>query len=324
MNDPRLQGLFYTRLPLLNKTSLLFTFIFLVFTWFVSFYKNEKLWLQNWWVFSFVLLLVNQIVFNIQIVVGWTIWPQHFAQYTNVSLSLVLAIFLARAVSPSFPKLARLAGWILVVLLVLLLVKTLPNNKDTLPILKDFQKEKPVMDFLNVHNPDGCVVFVVQDNTIALELNRFIPAYTNCDVYNSYHIYQGVPRDRVFHNVLSWLWMKGVTEKELPEFLEKENVWIRAYLFRDWRDMFCCGGDPWIAKLGPVSEWENWYKGEKTRVAAAYSDFLKQNINKELSKYRLDYVIIDKASRVRPDLETYKWLEQVYSDDRYIIYSFQK
>lgn len=324
MNDPRLQGLFYTRLPLLNKTSLLFTFIFLAFTWFVYFYKKEKLWLQNWWIFSFVLLIVNQIVFNIQIVLGWTIWPQHFAQYTNVSLSLVLAIFLARAVSPFFPKLARLAGWILVALLVLLMVKTLPNNKDTLPILRDFQKEKPVMDFLNTHNPDGCVAFVVQDNTIALELNRFIPAYTNCDVYNSYHIYQGVPRDRVFHNMLAWLWMKGVTEKELPEFLDKENVWIRAYLFRDWRDMFCCDGDPWIAKLGAVEEWQNWYKDTKMKVTTSYADFLKQDIHTQLGKYRLDYVIIDKTSRVRGDMGSYKWLKEVYSGDRYVIYSAVK
>lgn len=324
LNDPRLQGLFYTRLPLLNKTSLLFTLVFLLFTWFVYWYRKEKWWLESWWVFCAVLLLTNQIVFNIQIILGWTIWPQHFAQYTNVALSLALIIFLARGVENIFPRIARVIGWVLVALLVLLLVKTLPNNRDTLPILLDFQKQAPIMQWLNKEAPTNCVVFVAQDNIVALELNRFIPAYTNCDVYNSYNIYQGVPRDRVFHNVMVWLWMKGVTEKELPTFLEKENVWIRAYLFRDWRDMFCCDGDPWIAKLGSVSEWENWYKGEKARVETAYVDFLRQDIQTELGKYRLDYVIIDKTSRVRQDLTSYKWLKQVYSDDRYIIYFFIK
>ncbi len=324
LNDPRLQGLFYTRLPLLNKTSLIFTVLFLIFTWFAYFYKKEKLWMQNWWVFVLSLLIANQIVFNIQIVLGWTIWPQHFTQYTNVALSLALVILLARGVSPLFPKIARLLGWILVALLVLLLVKTLPNNSDTLPELADFQKEKPVMNWLNNHNQKNCVVFVVQDDTVALELNRFIPAMTDCDVYNSYHIYQGVPRDRVFHNMLAWLWMKGVTEKELPQFLEKQNVWIRAYLFRDWRDMFCCGGDPWIAKLGTALEWQNWYKETEKRVENSYANFLKQDIHSQLGKYRLDYVIIDKTSRARGNLESYKWLKSVYSDDRYEIYSFVK
>jgi len=280
--------------------------------------------MQNWWVFVLSLLIANQIVFNIQIVLGWTIWPQHFTQYTNVALSLALVILLARGVSPLFPKIARLLGWILVALLVLLLVKTLPNNSDTLPELADFQKEKPVMNWLNNHNQKNCVVFVVQDDTVALELNRFIPAMTDCDVYNSYHIYQGVPRDRVFHNMLAWLWMKGVTEKELPQFLEKQNVWIRAYLFRDWRDMFCCGGDPWIAKLGTALEWQNWYKETEKRVENSYANFLKQDIHSQLGKYRLDYVIIDKTSRARGNLESYKWLKSVYSDDRYEIYSFVK
>ena len=108
------------------------------------------------------------------------------------------------------------------------------------------------------------------------------------------------------------------------EFLEKENVWIRAYLFRDWRDMFCCDGDPWIASLGTTEEWENWYNGVKQRVEDAYPIFLKQDIKVELSKYRLDYVIVDKSSRVRPNIKSYKWLKSEYSDERYEIYSFEK
>lgn len=324
LNDPRFQGLFYTRLPLINKTSLVFTIIFLFFTWFTYFYKKEKLWLENWWIFCIALLFTNQIVFNIQIILGWTIWPQHFAQYTNVALSLVLVVTLVRGVVPVFPKLTRFFGWVLLFLLVLLLVKTLPNNQDTLPILLDFQKQAPVMQWLKERDENGCVVFVVQDNTIVLELNRFIPAFTNCDVYNSYHIYQGVPRDRVFHNLLIWLWMKGVTEKELPIFLEKENVWIRAYLFRDWRDMFCCDGDPWIANLGTKEEWNEWYDKEKEKIMKSYSIFLRQDIPSELKKYRLDYVIIDGVSRARNNLDSFKGINLVYSDDRYKVYSFQK
>jgi hypothetical protein len=324
LNDPRLQGLFYTRLPLLNKTSILLAIVFSLFTWFAYVYKKEKFWSQSWWIFSAALLATNIFVFNIQVILGWTIWPQHFSQYTNVALSLVLITLLARGVTQLFPNFARVAGWIVVCLLGLLLIKTLPHNKDTLPILSDFQTQRPVMDWLNSNTQKDCVVFVVQDNSVALELNRFIPAFTNCDVYNSYNIYQGVPRERVFHNVLAWLWMKGITEKELPQFLEDQNLFIRSYLFRDWRDMFCCDGDPWIAKLGPKQEWQDWYKSEETRVEEAYSSFLKKDIRSELGKYRLDYVVVDTKSLVRGDLGKLKWLKRVYTDGRYEIYSFQK
>lgn len=322
LNDPRLQGLFYTRLPLINKTSLLFTAMFLLLTSLVYFLKKEKLWIEKWWVFCFALLVTNQIVFNIQIILGWTIWPQHFSQYTNAALSFSLITFLHKGVSPFFPKISRFCGWVLVSLLVLLLVKTIPNNRDILPILTDFQKQAGVMEWLGERDDRGCVVFVVQDNTIVLELNRFIPAFTNCDVYNSYNIYQGVPRDRVFHNLLLWIWMKGVTEKELPDFLSTENVWIRAYMFRDWRDMFCCEGDKWIADLGTKTEWEEWYNNVTLKIEASYPILLSKDIPGELKKYRLDYVIVDKSSRVRGDLKSKKWLNLVYSDDRYDIYSF--
>jgi hypothetical protein len=264
------------------------------------------------------------VVFNIQLILGWTIWPQHFSQYTNTALSLVLIAALSRGAVSFFPRFTRVFGWSIIVLLGLLLFKTLPNNDNSLRILSDFQTQKPVMDWLSSNSKDDCVVFVVQDNSVALELNRFIPAFTNCDVYNSYNIYQGVPRDRVFHNVLAWLWMKGLTEKDLPKFLEDQNIFIRSYLFRDWRDMFCCDGDPWIARLGTKEEWQNWYFNEKVRLENAYSLFLKQDIKNELEKYRLDYVVVDNHSLVRSDLSKMKWLKQVYTDGRYQVYSFEK
>lgn len=322
VSDPRLQGLFYTRMPLINKTSLLFSFIFILFSCFVYYFKKQKVWLEDWWVFSAIILLTNQIVFNIQIVLGWTIWPQHFSQYTNTMLNLVAVIFLSQGLAKLNSKFSRFIGWGIVFMIVLLLSKTLPLSNDTVYALTDFQKERTVFDWINKNTSSDCVVYVVQDDTVTLELNRFMAAYTNCDVYNSYHVYQSVPRERVFHNLMVWLWMKGVTETELPKFLDTENLWIRSYLFRDWRDIFCCDGDAWVASLGSREEWENWYSGEKKIVEGSYGDFIKKDIDKELNKYRLDYVVVDRNGRVRSDLNKQKWLKIVYEDERYQIYQF--
>jgi hypothetical protein len=128
----------------------------------------------------------------------------------------------------------------------------------------------------------------------------------------------------VWHNLLVWLWFKGLTEQDLTQFLTDQNFWIRAYVFRDWRDIFCCSGDPWIAHLAPVTEWQTWYQGVSQKVVADYSHFLNQDPKLSLSQYRLDYVIVDKTSRVRTDLKLYPWLVLVYRDERYSIYRFVK
>jgi len=323
LNDPLLSGLFYTHLPIINKTSLLLTFFFFLLTYVVYRRSKEKLWLENWWLFCLGLLASNQIVYNIQIVLGWTVWPAHFVQFTNVAVSLVLIIVLSKIGDKLSSKISRSIGWVIVCLLALILGRTLSNYQIFIPTLEKFQTYQPIMSWLDTRGGEKCVALVVQDeNKVTLRLNRFIPGFTNCDVYHSMHIYQGAPKDRVFHNVLVWLWMQGITEKELPEFLERENFFVRSYLFRDWVDLFCCGGDPWVAKLRTKEEQKMWYEDLKKDVEVAYRDFLEKDISSELARYRLDYVIVDKTTRFRNGLDRIRQFKKIYEDDSFIMYRF--
>ena len=74
----------------MNKTALLALGLFASLTLLVFWQTKVKWWREKWWLFSLILLITDQIVFNIQVVLGWTIWPQHFTQYTNVSLLLAM------------------------------------------------------------------------------------------------------------------------------------------------------------------------------------------------------------------------------------------
>ena len=323
LNDPRWQGLFYTHHPFFNKTSLFLTVLFALFTLYVRWRLHVSLWLEEWWLFCAALLLTGQLVYNIQVVLGWTVWPQHFAQYTNVGVSLVLVILLARAGSRFYPKLARTGGLLILVVLCMLVVKSVPQVQNSVPGLTKFQTYRPVFAWLQEHDAGGCVVLVNQDDSSAeLQLDRFLPAYTNCDVYNSYHIYQGVPRERVFHNMLVWLWMRGVTPEELPQFLDTQGFFIRAYVFRDWADMFCCGSDAWVDSQLSAVDWKEWYDAEKIKIIAEYAAFLKRDIRTEISQYRLDYIVVDKSSHVHKDIAKLLKLTSLYDDTNYTIYSF--
>jgi hypothetical protein len=325
LNDPQLSGLFYTHLPLFNKTSLLLIFIFLGVTYFVYRKFKEKIWQEDWWLFSIAILVTNQAVYNIQVVLGWTVWPAHFAQYTNVGVSLVLIIILARLDSKFSLKATKIMGCVLILLLSLILLRSITSADYFKPTLEKAQTYRPIFNWLDSNAGNDCVVFVVQDyDSSRMDLNRFLSGFTGCDLYHSYNIYQGVPRERVFHNLLSWMWIMGVRPEEAESFLQKNEFFVRIMLFRNWRDMFCCQGDKWVRDTGSVEEWENWRQEAIKKVHFAYLDFLKKDVRKELGKYRLDYVVVERMSVGRKDFDRIKWLKKVYSDDYFDIYHFEK
>lgn len=325
LNDPRLQGLFYTHLGLFNKFSGLGLLIFAVSSGLFYWWQKIKVWREPWWQFLLALLMTNLAVYNIQLILGWTIWPQHFTQYTNLVTVLALFVLVGRLATARLAWLKPVISALTIGVILLLVFKIVPTYPLGLPLLADFQDQQAVYTWLNEKTLPGqpCVVLTVQDDRgDELMLNRFIPALTACDVYRSFHIYQGVPRQRVWHNLMVWLWLKGLTPEQLPKFLDQENFWIRAQVFRDWRDMFCCGSDPWIDHLGTTGEWQNWYRGEEQKIVTAYPKFLDQPIRSELKKYRLDYVIVDKQSHYRADLVSTLGLQLLDQTPRYLIYRF--
>ncbi|MEK7091809.1 MAG: hypothetical protein AAB900_02350, partial [Patescibacteria group bacterium] len=205
LNDPRLQGLFYTHLGLFNKSAGLGLLIFAVSSGLFYWWQKIKVWREPWWQFSLALLVTNLIVYNIQLILGWTIWPQHFTQYTNLVTILVLFVLVGRLAMARLVWLKPVISALAIGVILLLVFKTVPTYSLGLPLLADFQDQQAVYTWLNEKTLPGqpCVVLTVQDDRgDQLMLNRFIPALTPCDVYRSFHIYQGVPRERVWHNLM--------------------------------------------------------------------------------------------------------------------------
>lgn len=323
LNDPQMQGLFYTHHVLLNKIALFAALLFGLFSAAFAFASGRKIWREPWWQWCAAVLAADMLVYDIQIAIGWTVWPQHFVQYTNVMAMIVAIVAIARTIGMSYPRCTRWLGWGIVLFLALGTAKVIDGAPFMESALYQFQTYRPVLAWLQARDQHGCVVFALQDDdTTTLELNRFLSAYTNCDVYNSYHIYQGVPRNRVLHNVSAWLWLQGVTQPELSLYLNVHFFQIRAYVFQNWAELFCCE-DPWVAALESQQQYDTWYAQQSTMIEQNYATFLGGNIHDELARYRLDYIIVDRRSRVRPDLASISWLKKVYEDGSFTIYAFQ-
>lgn len=319
--DPQLQGLFFTHLPFYNKTSLAATLLFLAASGVVYARYRRALWREPWWVFSGALLIANQGVYNIQVLSGWTVWPAHFSGYTNVTVLIVL--FLAGAeFARAYRRAGRVLGWAAIALLVLALARTLPSYEAYLPSLVKFESYQPTMAWIRAHSGSACVVFTGQDHATALAFNRFVTAYTRCDVYETLDVFRGVPRDRVMDSVLASLWLQGVSPGDLPQYFADHEFEMRGYFFRDWAELFV-GQDAWVNRFETPAEWQERYKELQTDITARYRAFLAGDIRAELGKYRLDYIVTDGTSRVRTDLDRYSWLTPVFSDGAYRVYAFK-
>ncbi|MFH1621469.1 MAG: hypothetical protein ABIB04_05315 [Patescibacteria group bacterium] len=270
-------GMFFTHIPLLNKTLLATVAIFAGLSLYGFLVKKKKLAHEDWWIFSAAVILGALWTFSQQIVTGRTIWPYHFVQYSNPLAMFMLILAAYKFLHPRFP---RIFSSLMVVFCLLGLVNGAVMATSYKTKIEDFGNEQKfalLYTWLNKNASEDCVVLV--DEKIE-RVSRQIPAFTSCDVYLSSWMFSGIPVKRLRHNFFTSLEMVGVTAEGASEYLRQHPDNVHMYFFENWDQLFKQGLDSWVERR--IDE-----------LVPQYQDFLNKDFAARLREYRLDYLVTE-------------------------------
>ena len=274
-------GLLLIHTPLFNKV-LLATFVLCGALLTYAYQKHEiRIWKQRekhlpiW--FSLALIFGSIFALNQQILTGRAIWPYHFVQYTVPLAMISVYIFAFFLFRPFFPR-----TWMMFIgasITVCMVFSTL--NAGTFVFrMKDFrqlQDLSPIFSWLNANAPKDCVVLTSEDSLETL--TGLIPGFTTCNTYVSSYLGGSMPMERVYHNFFTKLRLHGITNATIMENLtEKNDEAPKMYFYKDWIELLSPNKDPRIEKTFPD-------------LTMKYELFLKEDFEKELRRYRIDYII---------------------------------
>jgi hypothetical protein len=321
-SDPLRSGMFLTHVPTLNIISVavllvvtaLFTFLY------VKSHRIEKED-ETWWVFVFAISLSCVIAYIQQIVTGITVWPQHFSQYTVILALVVFIILLQNFIGPRWHKLRIVGITFFIIISSVFALRMLLSIPSTILQFADQQSFAPVFEWLNNNAEKDCVVYVSSD--YGNEINRFIPAFTSCNVYHSFYNYNGVPPERIMDNFIVNLRLRGIKTAEISRHWDENWFWVHAYFFRDWGDMFCCS-DRWLVKIKNPEEIAGYFDSVEKDVEEKYSQSLKTDLKTELAKYKIDYFVVDTEKQPQVNEKNFTFLKPEKRYGRFMIYSFNK
>ncbi|MDP3710329.1 MAG: hypothetical protein Q8R29_01230 [bacterium] len=289
-------GIFYTHHPILNKfilASLVFYFILIFIDAFkflgghfrlreiASFLKKEQLNERN--IFCLATLLGSLWAYNQQVVTGVTLWPYHFVQY-SIPLVFVFFITLLHNIIKKWSKLI----WFFVVFLIIISSLAFGIYTQTSVFYKHFGDYKKlqlydsVISWLNNKEKD-CVVLISNDSDSAIKIENLIPSFTHCNLYISNAFLSLMPSDRIYHNYLIYLRLKGISAKSIDKYLNEHKPEIRKFLLNNWKEVYQVKNFPDFTYSKSESRIAN--------IAKDYKDFSTRDFRSELSRYKLDFIL---------------------------------
>lgn len=296
-------GMFFTHAPVLNKALLAAT---LVVAACFAYAHARRLWQghERAWVFIAALLGGSWIAFNQQVITGREIWYQHFVQYT-VPLSMIAVLAAAHlSVGRAFPRVYRGALALLAALCLSYGAYSVMSYSSRMPAFAHAQEYAPLFSWLESNAPKDCVVLEAQHDE---ELERLIPAYTQCNVYETTVTFSGVPLERVQHAFLVRLALNGVRPADAEAYILAHEQDVRTFFFSDWNQLFGHGNESWITSRA-------------AQLAQAYRAFTAADLAEGIQAYRMDYLLA--AEPLPPALvRELPSLHQVGAAGKFTLYS---
>ncbi len=286
-------GLIYTHYPLVNKLLLavLGVYLILVFTpilkrvsWsnmFESLRQNIKAVWRDWHWFCLILILGSFWALNQQVITGITIWPYHFVQYSIPLAMIVLVLLWHHYIRKKFR-----IFWIFTIIFIIgsallfgLYSQTYAYNK-SYSYFRQLQIYTHVFQWLN-KQPKDCVVLVY--DTTNFSFNELVLAFSHCNLYESNEFFLLMPEDRIYHNYLVHLRLKGVSADEIENYIQENKGEIHNYLFSNW------AGAHGLPEFPDFTDPKLEERIKK--LPQDYRQFLQKEFRTELSKYKLDYIL---------------------------------
>lgn len=282
-------GMFFTHQPMFNKVLLFCLFIFLpcfIYEYLQKRKNKEKM--AQWWWFCLSLLLGGLLALNQQVITGRTVWPYHFVQYTIPSSMVAMVVLFYNFVRP---KLFRiwLIGVLGIIFSALILSITMARNYAYgVEDMRRMQRYGDILEWLDNNTQKDCVVLVGEDQ----DLTTLIPAFSHCNDYATrWFALSMVPGERVHHNYLASLRIKGVGTEDVEDYLKEHQEEFRENFFTDWNVIFGKGD-------------KNYIEEKTKQIILDYKEFSKKDFTEALKRYRLDYILAegDLDQEVKEDL----------------------
>lgn len=316
-------GLFYTHYPLINKLMAVVLAVYLVlvvwssiiksrpFIFSFDYFKKIIYNLQAWHWFCLSLILGALWAYSQQIVTGVTIWPYHFVQY-SIPLAIVVAMTLLFNVikERSAYLWGAAAGLIIAASLFYGIYAQASVYQRSSPYYADAQSYIEVLNWLN-QQPKDCVVLVRQSNNDAISLNKLILAFTHCNNFVSTDSALSLlPDERLLYNYLVLSRINGVKAEEIKSYLAVNSDEARGYLFSNWKGLY------------GVKEFPDFLDKKLDerlkKLPEDYQQFLKEDFEQELKKYRLDYILSigPLSAQIKKELPHIGLIKQI--EDEYI------
>lgn len=291
-------GLFLTHYPLLNKL-LLAALLFFVLALAVDFWWKRKkqgptrkkqgptLTLRDgikpWSLFCLALLLGGMWAYSQQIITGRTVWPYHFVQYT-IPFSMVVGMTVLQRIIREYSKYAW--GALVLVAAVSSLVFGVYTQFSVYAASREqfvaLQNSRPLFDWLNAQEKD-CVVLQAGGGEGPGGFDNIIPAFTHCNLYDSSWVFSLLPEERIRHNYLVRLFLKGVTPETVDAYLVENQHEARGRLYTNWKGLYGVLQFPDFA--------DDALPARIAAIADEYRRFYAPDMTAALKKYRLDVII---------------------------------
>jgi len=298
-------GMFFAHTPVFNRVLIASSLIFLP-CFIYEYYRKRKKGkgLEKWWWFCLSLLLGGLLAFNQQIITGRTIWVAHFVQYTIPLSITALIVLLFNFFRPKFFK-VWLAAMICIIALSLAMgIRSVQSYGYDIDNFKKIQRFAPVFEWLDKNSQTDCVVL-----SMIPRISYLVPALTHCNVYLSLSTFPGAPaEDRVYHNLLVSLRLKGIKADNAENYLSNNRSDILSVFYTDWTTLLGNG--------------QGQYFDEKIKETAKdYKEFLKNDFMTEVRKYKADYFLSDgEVNAETKDL--LPSLQMISNFDGLILYKF--
>jgi len=290
------------RIGLITGHWAVFSFVLLgVLALFLFFIKSDRR--SDWWMFCMAVILGGLWALNQQIITGITIYPFHFVQYTKPLAVAVLFPLLFIKFSSQYKLVYKwMLGFVILYSVFFGIYVQAATYQGSFDRYADIQRYKSAFNWFSNNTPKDCVI-LAKDPDEARRLSQLIPAFTHCNVYETDNVHYLIPSERVFHNYMVFLRLEGVTD--INAYTQKYSDHIFGYFLGQNRNSM----------------------KEKTlvelidRLKHDYPQFLKDDFRKELSEYRLNYVVSD-GPLDEKILRSIKDLEFVAEEGGVYIYKF--
>lgn len=310
-------GLLMTHVPLLSKIGILAFVILSGFLWYKRREELSRLIPPAPLTFCFTVMAAVFIAMNQQIITGRTIWPHHFVQYLYPLCIMSLMVGVVVVLAPRFYRWWRIIPLSVIIVSFSFSLLIIPKYQNVLEEYRTMNRYAAALTWLS-HMGTACVVFPIEKIE---HLNPFITAFTGCDVYFNNYVYTGVPSERIMHNFHAYLAMQGIAPEDAEAFLMREPKHVWSIFFRDFRDRFRSSHDPWLLSMSDRDEIDGWVNDTTAEIVSRYREFSRNDLQSELKKYRIDYMIWDSEGGTPFDVREFLFLEKVFEQDGIAIYS---